>query len=121
MSGGIIKSFIGLALVMAGVLLITYSLYTSWHIFTGKTLPPQIFKASSFEQPKTTGGSGLNIQSAEGIQNAIQSVLAEQLGSILPITTLPSVLNLTVWSMFAGLLVLGGSQIASIGIRLLKA
>jgi len=50
----------------------------------------------------------------------MEKMLSEQLKGVIPTDTLPKILNLIVWSMLAGLLIFGGSQIAGLGIKLIK-
>ena len=103
----------GFALLILGVGLIVYSLYSSFQIFTGVVQPPEIFSPveKPFQQETSQDG---------GAQEQVKQLLAEQLENILPADTIPKVLNISMWSVFAGLLLFGGAQIAGIGIKLLK-
>jgi hypothetical protein len=47
-------------------------------------------------------------------------ILAEQLKEIFPKESLTKISNLIVWSILAWILIFGGSQISSLGIKLLK-
>lgn len=103
-----VQKILGFALIAGGVGIILYSLYASFTFFTGSATPPEIFspEASKLE---TEGGG-----------NPVSQLLQEQLQGLLPVGLIPTMLNLTVWSIFSGLLMLGGGQIAGLGIKLLK-
>lgn len=101
-------------LLLAGLLLIGWTLVYSYNIFTAKSFPPEFFKP---EQKVSLQGSKTNPQD---IQTQIEKIIGEQLKGLLPADTLPKVLNLTVWSMLAFVLIAGGGQISSIGIKLMK-
>jgi len=94
-----IKKTLGILLLCLGLVVIFYGLYSSFNIFTGKTAPPGIF---TFKEKES--------------QDAQVQILKE----ILPTESLPMFLNLISWSIFAGILVFGGAQIASLGIKLLN-
>lgn len=94
-----IKKILGFVLLFAGLIVIIYGLYSSFNIFTAKTLAPEIF---TFEAKET------------------QDVQAQILKEILPTESLPILLNLMTWSIFAGILIFGGAQISSLGIKLLR-
>ena len=55
------------------------------------------------------------------MQEIIQEQIEKQLEKLLPKDTLPKLLNLVAWSILAGILIFGGSQISNIGIKLIKA
>jgi len=50
----------------------------------------------------------------------MEKMIGEQLKGIIPVDTLPKMLNLIVWSILAGLLIFGGAQISNLGIKLIK-
>lgn len=103
-----VQKILGFALVVGGLGIILYSLYASFTFFTGGATPPELFapEVSKLEVGKT--------------ENPVSKLLEEQLQGLLPAGLVPRMLNLTVWSIFAGLLMLGGGQIAGLGIKLLK-
>ncbi len=105
----------GFVLLLAGVAIIIYSLYSSYGIFTGKTSVPDIFKLD--QASKTSKTSKI---SAFGGEIDLTGVLGTELGQFLPTNSLPKILNLVSWSILAGILIFGGSQIASLGIKLIK-
>ncbi|MDP3093808.1 MAG: hypothetical protein Q8N16_03520 [bacterium] len=104
----------GWLLLLAGLAIIIYGLYASFGIFTGKTAVPEIFKLDSVKTGKTPKIS------AFGGEIDLSGVLGSELGQFLPANSLPKTLNLVAWSIFTGILILGGSQIAGLGIKLIK-
>ena len=105
-----IKKTLGLILLVLGIVIICYSLYSSFNIFTAKTAAPDIFKLETQALSQKTG---------QGIETQIQDMIGEQLKGILPTDSISSMLNLVAWSIFAGILIFGGAQIAGLGIKLI--
>jgi hypothetical protein len=111
------KKIIGWITFLAGIMIILFTLYRSYNIFTGKSPPPELFKPSGKEialQKKKAPTS------LEELQKQIGEILAEQLREIFPTESITKILNLVSWSILAGILIFGGSQISSLGIKLLK-
>lgn len=104
-----IKKTLGLVLLAVGLVVIFYALYSSFNIFTGKTGAPEIFKTP--QQTKVAGSQDLQAQ--------LQNMLSEQLKGMLPAGSIADLFNLVSWSVFAGILVLGGGQISGLGIKLI--
>jgi hypothetical protein len=111
------KKVIGWITFFAGILIIVFTLYRSYGIFTGKFPLPEIFKVQKEEMvsPKKKTPT-----TPEEMQQQIGQILAEQLREIFPKEYIIKLLNLIVWSILAGILIFGGSQISSLGIKLLK-
>jgi hypothetical protein len=116
-----VQKILGFTLVVGGIGLILYSLYTSFTFFTGSATPPEIF---SVDAPDSRigekGAQDFSLNSLQDLGSQIPKLLESQLQGMLPVGLIPKMLNLTVWSIFAGLLMLGGGQIAGLGIKLLK-
>lgn len=104
----------GWVLLIAGVLIIVWTLYSSYNIFTAKAQAPEFFKIEK-AVPAQNSKAG-----SQDIQAQMEKMIGEQLKGILPVDTLPQLLNLTVWSMLAFILITGGGQISSLGIKLIK-
>ena len=103
----------GWVLLAAGIILIGWTLLSTYNIFTGEVAAPEIFKVAEKEVlPKEKG--------ALDIQAQMEKMISEQLKGILPVDTIPRLLNLIVWSILAGILIFGGAQISSLGIKLIK-
>ena len=108
----ITKKILGIILLLGGIIIILYSLNASYGIFMEKNTAPEIFKA---EQKITSQKGGV-----QDLQAQLQAMLQDQLKGLLPAGSLPELLNLVSWSIFAGILIFGGSSIAGLGIKLLK-
>ncbi|MEK9132756.1 MAG: hypothetical protein AAB606_03570 [Patescibacteria group bacterium] len=116
-----VQKILGFVLVAGGVGIILYSLYASFTFFTGSAIPPEIFSVDAPDS--STGEKGVqdfSLDSLQSLGSQIPKLLESQLQGMLPVGLIPKMLNLTVWSIFAGLLMLGGGQIAGLGIKLLK-
>ncbi len=100
---------LGLILLIAGLAVIGWTLHSSYNIFTGKTAAPEIFALPEAEdvQVKTE-------------QITQEQLMEEQLKEIFPTELFPELLNLIAWSILAFILIFGGSQIAGIGIKLIR-
>ena len=107
---------LGFVLLAAGLLIIALALILSWQIFTGVTPAPELF----FAPQERVVDSSPSVGSLEALQNQLPNLLNQQLQGFLPAGAFPQMLNLAAWSMFAGLLLFGGSLVAGIGIKLLK-
>jgi hypothetical protein len=109
---------LGWVLLLAGVLIIVWTLYSSYNIFTAKAAIPEIFSSSA----ESYGGSA--VASGEGgemgMQAQMEKMIGEQLQGLIPADTIPKMLNLAVWAMLAGILIFGGAQISNLGIKLIK-
>src|SRR4030042_2556099 len=109
----------GWVLLVAGVVIIGWTLYSSYNIFTGKAALPGIFEI----EKKVTEAPTQEEETAPGsteIQKETEKIVGEQLRELLPTDVLPKLLNLAVWSMLAFILIFGGSQISSLGVKLVK-
>ena len=105
------KKTLGLTLLGLGLLIILWSLYSSYNIFTGRTEIPEVFTMSEKE----------NLQGPESeFEKIINQAMGEQLKGILSLDFLPQLLSLIAWAMFSGLAIFGGTQISGLGIKLLK-
>ena len=116
-----VQKILGFALLAGGIGIILYSLYASFTFFTGSATPPEIFSVDANSQAMAgKEAQDFSLNSIQDLGNQIPKLLEGQLQGLLPAGLVPRVLNLTVWSIFAGILMLGGGQIAGLGIKLLK-
>ena len=111
-----IQNLVGWVLLVTGLMIILWSVFSSYNIFTGKSLSPEIFKMTEKENVLITTPKG-KIPDPE---TQVQGIIGEQLKGLLPLETLPKFFNLISWSIFAGILILAGSQLAGLGIKLIK-
>lgn len=103
---------LGFLLLLAGLGIIGYTLFSSFQIFSNKTAPPQLFAEERAASPLKTG--------AKDLQGQIEGAIGDQLKAFIPSSAIPRMLNLLAWSFLASLLILGGTQVAGLGIKLLK-
>ncbi len=104
-----VNKTIGYVLLLVGLLLIVAPIYQAYNIFTGKSLPSQVFKI-----PKLSSATVANnpFDIAQQTQKALVNAL--------PLDLINNTLNLGSWMILMTLFMLGGGQIANLGIRLLK-
>ena len=111
----------GWVLLAFGLAIIIWALYSSYNIFTGRSPVPEFFKIEKMATQASPSQKGRLPISPEALQQEIGKMIGEQLKGILPLDTLPKILNLFVWSTLAWILIFGGGQISSLGIKLLKS
>ena len=113
-----LQKFSGWILLMAGLIIIGWSLYSSFNIFTAKTIAPQIFQIEKkvIEAPSP----GKIPTTPTEFQKEIEKMVGEQLKEMFPAEILPKLLNLISWSIFAGILIFAGAKISGLGIKLIK-
>jgi hypothetical protein len=114
-----ITKIFGWVLLIAGLLIIGWTFYSSYNIFTGKTSAPEIFKMPT-EKAQAPPAKGKIPTTPQEIQKELEKLMTEQLKEMLPPDTLARLLNLISWSMLAGILIFGGSQISNLGIKLIR-
>ena len=115
-----LTKIVGWVTFLAGILIILFALYSSYNIFTGKSSVPGFFKIEEMVTQSSPSQKGKLPTSPEELQQEIGKMIGEQLKGILPVDTLPKILNLFVWSTLAWILIFGGAQISGLGIKLLK-
>ncbi len=108
----------GWVLLLVGGATIIWTLYFSYGILTGKTAAPELFAMPEVVTTQTTNAKGLT--GIQDVQGQIEQMVSLQLKGLLPANAIPLLLNLTAWSILAFVLIFGGSQIATLGIKLLK-
>ncbi len=115
----------GWLLLVLGIGIILWTLYSSYNIFTGNVPIPEVFKmeqsiGQAVESPNQPEAQK---QKLDAPQDQIEQMLQEQIKNILPSipnNTITTFLNLSSWSMLAWLMIFGASRISSIGIKLIK-
>ena len=113
------QKILGLVLLTAGLAVIVWGLYSSFQIFTAKVQPPDIFVLQP--QGKTSPAKSSANSLLGGLMGVdIEKVMGSEIQKILPADYLPRLLNLLSWSVFSGILFFGGSQLAGLGIKLIK-
>ena len=110
------RKTIGWVLLISGLAIIFWTLYSSYSIFTAKTLVPEIFKIEEKEKIPQAQENDTNLEP----QEEVRKIIEEQIKETIPPLFLSKILNLITWAMFAGILILGGGKVSSIGIKLIK-
>lgn len=115
------KKIIGWVLLVLGLIIIFWTIFSSYNIFTAKKPAPAVFKAKEQEKKEDVSQKDyFQNFSQEELQKELQWVITEQIKEILPSDFLVKLMNLISWSIFAGILFFGGAKISGIGINLLK-
>ena len=104
------NKLLGYILLAVGLVLIGWSLWQSYQIFTGNAASPAIFKPQAQQVRQPQSGD---------LQAQFQQQVATEIGKSIPQDAIANALNLLSWSVLAGILVFGGTSIASLGIRLI--
>jgi hypothetical protein len=113
-----LQNLFGWILLLAGLIMISWIIYSSFNIFTAKTAAPEIFKVKTENQGQAVKGKTPTTQAE--LQKQMENLIGEQLKTILPLDTLPKLLNLICWSVFATFLVFAGTHVSGLGIKMLK-
>jgi len=102
----------GWIILVAGLIVIVWTLVYSYNIFTAKAQVPELFQSEE--------GTALQSLGSLNIQAQIQEMINQQLQQALPAGFIARIMNLASWSILAFILIFGGGQISSLGIRLIK-
>ena len=117
-SGGSFSTIAGWILLVAGLLVIGWTLMTSYGAFTGDIEVPGVFEAPGQDAITQKEGGAMSLE--EQLQQQMQTAIGEQLQGILPADSIITLFNLMAWSILAFILIFGGGQIAGLGIKLIK-
>ena len=130
MANQIFSKIMGWALLVIGIGLIAWSVYSSVLIFTNIKETPQIFKlpagqgAQCPQCPVVISDQTKTQQQIEGLQSQINKMIEGQLkgqiNNIIPPELIYKIFNLVAWAFFAGLLIFAGGQISNLGAKLIK-
>jgi len=104
---------VGWLVFFAGLLIISFTLWSTYNIFTAQSSVPEFFP--SVKETKAPSQAG-----TQDAQAQLQKMIGEQLQGFFPADFMGKTLNLTVWSLLAFILMSGGSKISSLGIKLIK-
>ncbi len=99
----------GWILLVLGLLIIFWTLFSSYNIFTGRSLAPALFE----EELALTAEKEVDLED-------IEKIVEGQLKEIFPVEKINDLLNLIVSSILAGIMIFGGGRVAGIGIKLIK-
>jgi hypothetical protein len=113
----------GWFLLLFGLAMMGWAVYSSYQVFTGQILPPQIFvptNQSVNTNQQTDQGFGLFGDLQKQISDLIGLQLNKRIQGLMPIDAIFQTFNLVSWSVFLGIVIFAGSQVASLGIKLIK-
>ncbi len=111
------KKIFGWIILIIGILIIVWGIWTSYQIFTGQMPIYEIFTSETIEGTSLTEGKiNLNLP----IEQQMQQIIKDQISQMLPQELMFKFFNLGAWWIFMMILMLGGGKLASIGINLLK-
>jgi hypothetical protein len=111
----VINKFFGIILLILGLLIIFWGLYSSYNIFKGNQVLPEVFRSNEID----LGQNKNNTIDPQDIQKQMEETVNAQLSKIIPSGSMLKLLNLISWSLFAWILIMGGGKIASIGVKLM--
>ena len=109
-----IAKITGWVTFLLGVFIILFTINFTYNIFTGKEEVPQMFDFKVVETQTEVVNEGIPNQ------EQIVQMMMGGLKELFPVESISKILDLIVWTMGAGILILGGNQIASLGIKLIK-
>ncbi len=108
-----IEKIFGWGLLIFGIGIIIWTLYFSLQVFKEKKPIFEIFK------PKTEKISKVSPKPLS-LEEKFQQKISEAFKEAIPIEEIYKFLNLISFSIFCGIFIFGGGQIATLGIKLIK-
>lgn len=111
------KRIFGWVILIIGILIIVWGLWTSYQIFTGEIPVYEVFIPETIKETSLVKDK---INFDLPLEQQMQQIIKDQIGQILPQELLFRFFNLGAWWIFMMILMLGGGKLASIGINLLK-
>jgi hypothetical protein len=105
------KQNIGYLTFCLGIILILGTVYFSWKIFSGKVVPPEVFKEGVIQNTnkEITPTQDINELQKQAV-NKVSSDIKNTFNDYLPKT-----LNLFSWSIFAWIVINAGWKLSSLG------
>lgn len=116
-----INKIIGWIFIFLGIVIILYTVFSSFNIFTGNKEAPEIFSISLEQISKRHEKDiDLNQDIEKQAENQAKEIIKEQLSEMIPSGSFSKTFNLISWSIFSGILIFAGSKISEIGVKLVK-
>jgi len=109
----------GYILLIAGLAIISFSIYLTINVFTGKANPPEIFKVEKKVDVNVQENS-IKANDLQEIQKELQKMLESGAKEIIPMEPIMKLLNLITFSVFTSVLIFAGAQVSGLGIKLIK-
>ncbi|NOQ67870.1 hypothetical protein GQ568_00325 [Patescibacteria group bacterium] len=137
------NKIVGYLLLAVGLVIIFWSTYASYNIFTAKKEAPKVFSYNSegvidldskdenvenvgainIDKSKLTDPNYLkSLEAGQKVQaeSMIKDHISGQLKEIIPDEFILKLLNLSSWSLFVFILIFAGGKISGLGIKLMK-
>jgi hypothetical protein len=117
------KKIVGWLVIFFGLLIMFLSIYYSYLYFTAKAEFPTLFKQPEIQTeslqtpPQTADPASLNID----MQSLTNQAMSQAVSGMIPPDAIAKLLNMAGWSVFSFFLIVAGSYLAGIGIKLLTA
>jgi len=132
---------IGYSLLAIGLIVIFWSIFASYSIFTAKKEVPKVFsyhsegvidldngnvnniEETNIDKSKLTDPNYLKNLEAEQkakAESAIKDQISSQIKEVIPEEFILKILNLFSWSLLSFILIFAGSKISGLGIELMK-
>ncbi len=110
-----ITKIIGWVIFTIGLIIIGSTIYYTYNIFTGSAATPQIFNMNfdNIESPSQ--------EISGGIEESLRQILSTQLQEIIPFESVNRFANLGAWSLGAWIIIIGGTKISELGIKLISS
>lgn len=111
---------IGIILLIIGLFLIGWAIFSSYTVIQGKRDLPAIFKANEIEvveDQSTTKNTNL---SPEQLEQQIQESIQDQVEKVFPQENIFKLFNLIAWCVFAWIVIIAGAKVGSLGVNILK-
>lgn len=105
------QKIVGYALLVVGLCIMGYSIFSVFNVFGGGNVPFEILVPETGDADQNLSQGDINITNM-----SISNINLEQV-----ITPLYPMFNLMIWLAIAFFLVIAGGRVASLGIKMLKA
>jgi hypothetical protein len=128
-----IGKILGFGLVIAGVTIIIWGIYASFGIFLYNQPPPQIFEVEVDEAEEEKINQKQPLPENEEVPLIgevplvgemplveVDAIIQDIVADMIPPGTVPTILNLMVWSLFMAIVFMGGARLAMIGVQLIS-
>ncbi len=107
--------YFGISLIVIGVLLVFYAVFFAVGIFVQEKQPPEVF-----QEQEVSLSDMMPVGMEEGVEEGALTSMGGE-ATIEDVFPISKMLNIVAASMFAMLLIFGGSKLTEMGIRLMKS
>jgi hypothetical protein len=110
---------IGFILLIIGIFLIGWTVFSSYNVIQGKKDLPSIFKSNNTQLEIEEKEFSKDLNPKE-IEEQIQKNIQEQIEKVFPQENIFKLFNLIAWSIFAWIIIIAGAKVSGLGIKMLK-